>query len=178
MRYKTIVIDPPWRYKQSLAHSEHTRGSAEKTYRTMSDEEILNLKIADFANGDCQLWVWATNSHLHLAFHCIEEWGFIYKTMATWVKTNFGLGYWLRGQTEHILLAVRGNPRRMLTGPHGASGNNFSTLIYAKRTSHSEKPQTFFDMVEAAGESPRLEIFGRKLRLGWDTIGDKVGISL
>jgi hypothetical protein len=31
-------------------------------------------------------------------------------TMLTWAKDRMGNGYWLRGQTEHCILAVPGNP--------------------------------------------------------------------
>jgi N6-adenosine-specific RNA methylase IME4 len=36
--------------------------------------------------------------------------GFQQKTILTWAKSKFGMGDWLRGQTEHAILAVRGNP--------------------------------------------------------------------
>jgi hypothetical protein len=31
-------------------------------------------------------------------------------TILTWTKDRIGNGHWLRGQTEHCILAVRGNP--------------------------------------------------------------------
>jgi len=48
------------------------------------------------------------NSHLHEAFHVLEAWGFEPKTVLTWAKHGIGLGKYLRGQTEHCILAVRG----------------------------------------------------------------------
>jgi len=179
MKYRTIVVDPPWQYRQRLSKSALTRGSAEKVYPVMTIDQIIALPIPDWADADCQLWLWTTNSHLHTAFHCLEYWGFEYKTTATWCKTHFGLGYWLRGQTEHILLGVKGNPRsKFANTKHGATGDNWSTLIVAPRKAHSAKPQAFYDMVEEIGEPPRLEIFGRQQRLGWDVIGDEVGQHL
>jgi len=145
----------------------------------MSDEDILSLPVNEWADNDCQLWLWVTNSHIHLGFHCLEKWGFRYITCATWIKTNFGLGYWLRGATEHVLLGVKGRPRSKFKGTkHGVSGRNWSTLIVAPRGKHSEKPQAFYDMVEDLGEPPRLDVFARKHRLGWNVIGDEVGIKL
>ena len=126
------------------------------------------------ADNDCQLWLWTTNSHLHHAFHLLETWGFTYKTMATWCKSQFGLGYWLRGQTEHVLLGIKGHPRSRLTGPHGAIGSHHSTLIMAPRTRHSEKPECFLDMVETISEPPRIELFARRGRLGWDVWGHEI----
>lgn len=144
----------------------------------MTIEQILALPVPDWLDKECQLWLWTTNSHLHDAFHCLERWGLRYITTATWVKTSYGLGYWLRGQTEHVLLGIKGNPRDFLKGPHGAAEHGYSTLVIAPRTHHSEKPQAFYDMVEGIGNPPRLEVFARKRRMGWDAIGDEVGISL
>jgi len=173
--YRTIVIDPPWPFRQKL-QSLKTRGGVK--YPTMDIEAILALPVAEWTDKECQLWLWSTNSHLHDAFHCLEQWQFRYITTATWVKTSYGLGYWLRGQTEHVLLGVRGNPREFLKGPHGAAEHGYSTVIVAPRTHHSEKPQAFYDMVEALGSEPRLEVFARKHRLGWDCIGDELGVKL
>lgn len=147
-------------------------------YPVMEDAAILAVPVQDFAAQDCQLWLWTTNSHIHLALHCLEAWGFTYKTMATWVKTQFGLGYWLRGQTEHALLGVRGKPRsRFINTKHGATGKAWSTVINAARSNHSEKPEAFLDMVEAMGEPPYLEMFARRQRLGWDVWVDGAVIT-
>lgn len=51
-----------------------------------------------------------------------------------------GTGEWLRGQTEHCLLAVRGKPV-FRSGSH-------ATVIEATRREHSRKPEKFFDLVE------------------------------
>jgi len=174
-KYRTILIDPPWPYRQKLESSK-ARGGVK--YPVMTVEQIEALDIAGWADNDCQLWLWTTNSHLHEAFHCLEAWGFRYITMATWVKTKMGLGYWLRGKTEHLLLGVKGNPRSKFVGIHGESGYDWSTFMYAPPAGHSKKPECSYDMIEALSEPPRLEIFARQHRLGWDVIGDEVGITL
>jgi len=174
-QYRTILADPPWPYRQRLQGSR-VRGGVK--YPTMAVEEIAVLPIRELVAPECQCWLWATNTHLHDAFHVLEAWGFQYVTTVTWAKTQFGLGYWLRGQTEHLLLGVKGKPRKAMTGPHGASGGNWSTLVTAARGIHSEKPQVFYDMVEALGEPPRLELFARRQRLGWDVAGDEVGVII
>ena len=179
MKYRTIVVDPPWKYEQGLSSSPLTRGSAEKIYPVMTDEQILAIPIPEWADTDCQLWLWVTNSHLHRGFHCLEHWGFTYKTVLTWAKTQIGLGYWLRGKTEHCLLGTRGNPRaKFVNTKHEAAGMAHSTLLTAQRGKHSEKPQAFYDMIEEIGEPPYLDVFNRRTRLGWDAIGDEVGVKI
>ena len=175
MKYRTIIADPPWPYAQPLGRGKKAgvvaRGGL--PYSAMTIQSIAQMPIQRLADDDCQLWLWTTNSHIHEALHVIDAWGFTYKTMATWAKTQIGLGYWLRGQTEHCILAIKGHPRAKLTGPNGATGNAWSTLITAPRSDHSTKPQAFYDMAENIGESPRLELFARRLRLGWDAWGDE-----
>jgi N6-adenosine-specific RNA methylase IME4 len=38
---------------------------------------------------------------------------------------------------------------------------------------HSVKPEGFLDMVERVSPAPRLELFARRDRLGWDTWGNE-----
>jgi N6-adenosine-specific RNA methylase IME4 len=38
---------------------------------------------------------------------------------------------------------------------------------------HSQKPEAFLDLVETVSPGPRLEMFARRNRLGWDTWGDQ-----
>jgi N6-adenosine-specific RNA methylase IME4 len=39
---------------------------------------------------------------------------------------------------------------------------------------HSAKPSEFFEMVEAVSPAPRLELFARPRREGWDAWGNEV----
>lgn len=182
MKFHTIVLDPPWAYSKKLL-SQKARGGAAKHYPTMEYFELSLLPVQDLAAADCQLWLWTTNSHIRDAFKLLDEWGFEYKTKATWVKTQMGLGYWLRGRTEDVLLGTRGNPRTKYHKDGTVNGNH-STLLYelddatpivhAQRGAHSEKPQAFFDMVEQIAEPPFLEVFARKPRLGWESCGEDV----
>ena len=180
--FGTVLIDPPWRYTQGLSTSAKTRGSAEKVYAVMDDDEIVALPIASLLAPNAQVWLWATNAHLHRAFHCLDAWGLEYKTMATWVKNRMGLGYWLRGQSEHLLLGIKGWPREKMTGPHGATGLSWSTLIEVDEVplfddpvrQHSQKPAGAYHMIEAVGMPPRLELFARQRRDGWIAWGNEV----
>lgn len=179
--YQTILADPPWPYRQKLGRGKKqgdtTRGGL--PYKSMTIDQIKALPVPDLAAPDCMLWLWVTNAHFHEAFHVIEAWGFKYVSKVTWAKAQRGLGYYLRGQTEELLLAIKGRPRSKMKGPNGASGLDWSTLqetpayINAGRTAHSSKPQVFIDMIEEMGEAPRIELFARARRFGWDAWGDE-----
>lgn len=171
--YRTILADPPWPYEQKL---KGARG--ELPYESMTEAEILGLPVGEAAAPDCLLLLWTTNSHLPLALRCVERWGFTYRVVQTWGKVNaegrtqIGLGYWLRGATEHLIVASKGHPRERFTGPHGGTGKAWSTLLLAPRREHSQKPDEVYAMAEDIGSGPRLELFARYHRGGWDTWGN------
>ncbi len=146
--FQVIVADPPWRYESRN----------DLPYPTMDIDEIKAMSVRDLADQDAILWLWTTNAHLRVAYEVVEAWGFEYKTLLTWVKDRMGTGEWLRGRTEHCLLAVRGKPVFL----HG----NHSTAIEAARREHSRKPEEFYALVEATSPGSKLELFAREERNG------------
>jgi len=152
--FQVIVADPPWRYDSG--------GSL--PYPTMDIDDIKAMPVRDIAADDAVLWLWATNAHLRVAFDVVEAWGFEYRALLTWVKDRMGTGEWLRGQTEHCLLAVRGRPV-FVSGTH-------TTVLQAARREHSRKPEEFYDLVEATCAGAKLELFCRQQRDGWQVYGN------
>jgi N6-adenosine-specific RNA methylase IME4 len=133
----------------------------------MGIEEIRTLPVASLAHDDAILWLWTTNAHMRDAFSVLGGWGFQHKTILTWVKNKIGVGDWLRGQSEHCLLAVRGKPTVQLTSQ--------TTVLQAPAGAHSAKPDAFYALVEALCPAPRYcELFQRKPRPNWDGHGDEV----
>jgi len=135
--FRVIVIDPPWQYSSRSQDATHR---ARNPYPDMSLDEIATLPIPELAHDDCILWLWTTNAFIHDAFHLISGWGFQQKTILTWVKDKMGLGDWLRGQTEHCIMAVKGSPIVTLT--------NQTTALYGPLRDHSRKPDEFYKLCE------------------------------
>jgi N6-adenosine-specific RNA methylase IME4/ParB-like chromosome segregation protein Spo0J len=154
--FQVIVADPPWRYESGN----------ELPYPTMDIEDIKALPVKTIADDNAVLWLWTTNAHLRLAFDVVAAWGFEYKTLLTWVKDRMGTGEWLRGQTEHCLLAVRGKPVFL-------HGSHTSALLAAKRE-HSRKPEEFYGMVEQTSPGGKVELFSREARPGWHAHGNDI----
>ena len=160
--FRVIVVDPPWSYDARGNDKSHR---AANPYPSMRLDQIKALEIGSIAHADCVLWLWTTNAHLREAFSLVDHWGFAYKTILTWGKDRFGTGDWLRGQTEHCLMAVKGKPTITLT--------NQTTLITGKLREHSRKPDEFYTLVETLCPAPangRYELFQREQRKGW-TLG-------
>jgi N6-adenosine-specific RNA methylase IME4 len=162
--YNVIAADPPWHYELRENDPSHARIVP---YPTMTIEQICAVEVASIAAKDCVLWLWTTNTHIEHAFKVLTAWGFEYKTMLTWAKSKFGTGYWLRGQSEHCLMAVRGKPTIVLTDQ--------STLLYGPVRGHSQKPDAFYELVESLCPAPLYcGLFSREQREGWDMHGDEV----
>lgn len=156
--YNVIAIDPPWQYANRADDVTHR---ARNPYPSMTIEDIKALEIP--AAEDCVLWLWTTNAFMHEAYHVLEAWGFTPKTVLTWVKDRMGTGDWLRGQTEHCLMAVKGRPPVRLT--------NQTTVIYGPLREHSRKPDEFYALVESLCPGSKLEMFARTERKGWESHG-------
>jgi len=172
--YDIIYADPPWAYRNKKTGGSMVSG-AEAKYPTMSVDEISALPIKDIASKNSVLFMWATVPLMPEAFQVMKAWGYKYKTMITWRKImSLGMGYWFRGQCEHLLLGVRGQVKAFrLQEPN---------FIQAKVLAHSEKPEEFRQLIErATSKMPSrnsVELFARRRVTGWDVFGNQVEGSI
>lgn len=176
--YTTIVADPPWRYRTTnpTTGAREKGSSAENHYPTMTNADIAALPVADLAAPDAHCYLWVTNPRMFGErrsreigpVDILDAWGFRYITLLTWIKTGPpGMGYYFRGNTEHVLFGIRG---KAPIPPHVRERNHFTS----PRTRHSQKPDVFFDLVERVSEPRYLELFARSPRPGWDAWGNEV----
>ena len=174
-KYQIIYADPPWAYR----NMGNIQATANAQYPTMSNEDICKLPIADIADENSILFLWATFPKLQEALDVIKAWGFEYKTVAwTWVKLqkagmgfHFGLGYYTRANTEPCLLAVRG---KMPVAVH-----DVQALICSPVREHSRKPDDQYGKIERLyPDATKLEMFARRQRSGWDVFGNEVENSI
>lgn len=162
--YPVLYADPPWRYE----HNETPDLRAvENHYPTMTVEEIAALDVP--AADDAVLFLWATNPKLREALAVMDAWGFGYRTNACWVKDRFGMGYYVRGQHELLLIGRRGNPG--VPEP----GDRPSSVIEAHRREHSGKPEAVYELIERMyPDASRVELFARESRSGWEPWGNQI----
>lgn len=166
-KYKTIVADPPWSYRNKRTGGSMMSGSEAK-YPTMSLDEICGLSIKNIADKDCMLFLWCTTPLLPEGLKVLEAWGFNYKTAVYWRKImSLGLGFWFRGQCELCLLGIKGKVKAFrLQKPN---------FIQSKVRKHSQKPEEFWQLIEPVVIDPKIELFSREERVGWDALGFDVG---
>jgi N6-adenosine-specific RNA methylase IME4 len=184
--YGAIAVDPPSHFSSYTAiqsQNPSSRRDNERHYSTMSFDQLAALPVAELASPEgCHLFVWTSGPFLPQALALIEAWRFRFSTRCfTWLKTrrtwnplepltesdfHVGLGLTVRHQTEHVLLARRGNCRRQ--------AKDVREIIIAPRREHSRKPDEFFARVERYCEGPYVELFARARRRGWDCFGGEV----
>lgn len=130
----------------------------------MAVEDIAALNVNSLAANDAHLWVWGVNRILGEAYTAVRAWGFTPMSLLTWCKPGPGMGYYLRNNTEHCVFATRGKP---MVPDKKISSSWFQW----PRLRHSQKPAEFFEIVESISPGPRLEMFARSARQGWDAWG-------
>jgi N6-adenosine-specific RNA methylase IME4 len=86
---------------------------------------------------------------------------------------HFAQGRYTRGTTEHVMFAVRGKCPALC---HDLP----SAFVYPGRWPgrlHSEKPPVIHEWAERLSPGPRLELFARRTRPGWDAVGDELPVD-
>lgn len=174
IKYKTIVADPPWMPSlgSTWISSFKDKGRPHRQYPTMTLGEIKSLNIP--AATQAHLYLWTIAQHVDWAYDVARAWGFDPVILWTWKKPGLGVGRF-QCNTEHILVGRKGSRHG---NPFGQGGRHMAatggTLFEWPRGRHSEKPNEFFNLVEQLSPSPRLEMFARNPRMGWDVWGNEV----
>ena len=175
-KYNTIYADPPWQFQNRTGKvaPEHKRLAR---YETMTLEDIKKLPVADLADEKAHLYLWCPNALLPDGLMVMDAWGFEYKGNIVWEKVRKdgqpdgrGVGFYFRNVTELLLFGIkkRSAPNRT-QGPARSQVN----LIRTMKREHSRKPDEIIPIIEACSLAPRLELFARGDRQGWDMWGNQ-----
>jgi N6-adenosine-specific RNA methylase IME4 len=177
-KYSIIYADPPYKYRDRPNSGK--RGAFHK-YPLMTIDQICDLPVNTITREDCWLFIWTTwpmlKDYEGDVFDVINSWGFKFKTLGfIWVKTVsqkngklfMGMGNYSRSNTEPVLLATKGSPKRVNKGVHSVV---MSPRDVGKRK-HSEKPDEVRDrIVKLCGDIDKIELFARKHVENWDSWG-------
>ena len=177
-KYATIYADPPWRFanrtgKMAPENKKLTR------YPTMDLADILALPVGEVAAEKSHLYLWVPNALLPDGLAVMKAWGFEYKSNLVWEKVRKdgqpdgrGVGFYFRNVTELLLFGIRGKNNRTL-----APGRSQVNLLRAMKREHSRKPDEFVELIDACSTGPKLEMFARGDRKGWDMWGNQADES-
>ena len=162
-RYHTLVIDPPWpmeKIERELFPQQHGFD-----YPTMNEDELVALPIP--ASDDAHVFLWTTQKFLPMALRLLDAWEVRYICTFVWHKPGgfqpFGLPQY---NCEFVLYARRGSLRFLDT-------KALPACFSAPRREHSRKPDEFYDLVRRVTVAPRIDLFSREPRDGFDQWGNE-----
>lgn len=151
----------------------------------------------------CHCWMWATKDFRTDAEAIMTAWGFVYKNEIPWVKTTnglsrgqkglkqftveelataervmaamgipgkpcYGTGYYLRPQHEILLFGTNDRSFRPLNATKDAA------MVFAPKKGHSAKPGAAYDLIRRNSPGPRLSLFQRTPREGFECWGNEM----
>lgn len=164
-RFETIVIDPPWEMQKIERDVRPNQVAFD--YPTMTEDELSRFDVASIAAEDCHLFCWTTHKHMPMALRLLEAWGFRYVCTMVWHKPGgfqpIGLPQY---NCEFVLYGRRGSPQF-------ADTKAFPACFQAPRREHSRKPDEFYDLIRRVTAGPRIDVFSREARDGFDQFGNE-----
>ena len=189
--YKTILIDPPWKLctggSKSLAVHTHYPFQTQKEILLTVENWVKKYPIAK--NAHC--YIWSINSYssggtkgIESALQLMRFLDFKPITNIIWTKDNSNpTPYGQRG-VEICIFGARwekGKHKKVMykgdkTNTSVAKPTLSKSIDWFKhpRGRHSEKPNVFYDIIESRSNSPYLELYARKKRKGWTSLGNEI----
>src|SRR5690348_3398748 len=179
--YRVIYADPPWKFA-AWSHRGEDRGAVQH-YPCMTSAELKALPVDGLAADDAALFMWVVQPMLPQALELIAAWGFEFKTVAfAWVKikgkqdrlfyaredVRLCLGYHTRSGFEQCWLATRGKGYERLT-------KSEPQVVFSPLRQHSRKPDEVAAAIARLCGGPRIELFARARRHGFDAWGAETG---
>jgi N6-adenosine-specific RNA methylase IME4 len=185
--YPCVLIDPPTRFVAG------TKGRPQH-YDRMTDADIAALPISDLLHPEgAWIFLWVTSPKLYAPpgsrtqlspNDVARAWGARFSGRAfVWVKTkasvtastihrvndlHVGMGFTTRKNAEDCLLFRTGMPTRL--------ARDVREVIISSIREHSRKPDEAVARIEQFCPGPRVELFARETRDGWDAWGEEVGL--
>lgn len=175
-KYNTIYADPPWQF-QNRTGKVAPENKKLMRYETMSLADIKALPVGKIAGEKAHLYLWVPNALLPAGLEVMDAWGFEYKSNIVWEKIRKdgepdgrGVGFYFRNVTELLLFGIRKKsaPNRTLS-PARSQVNILRTM----KREHSRKPDEIIPIIESCSQAPRIELFARGTRSGWDMWGNQ-----
>ena len=145
----------------------------------MTLEEIKNLPIPDITDEQAHLYLWVPTAMIQDGLDVMKAWGFTYKTTFYWEKIRKdggpdgrGVGFYFRNVIEPCLFGVK-TKRKSDTYRTLKPGRSQVNVLRTRKREHSRKPDEMIQIIENCSEAPRIELFARGVREGWDTWGNQ-----
>ena len=168
-QYRCIVMDPPWPM-QKIERDVCPEQTSELDYPVMTMGQIMDIKVP--AAEQCHLYLWTTQRFIWDARSLLDNWGFKHLAIMVWHKPGgfqpVGLPQY---NCEFVLIGRKGSLEFNTT-------KNFPLCFQAPRREHSRKPDEFYQLVSKVSPGPRLDMFSRESRDGYQQFGVEKNVFL
>lgn len=170
-QYQLIVVDPPWPLKKPKRKTRPV-SDAKEEYKTLTLNQIHRLPIPEITDPtNCLLFLWTTNTYLFDSREILEGWGFKYLLTMVWEKTSGRVIGGFHWRNEFILVGYLGEFGKQMIK---ITGKAIPTVFQAPSPFHSAKPDQFYSLIKTKFPGPRIDLFARKKRKGFDVWGDEI----
>ena len=163
-KYRCIVMDPPWPMRK-IERDVRFEQTPELDYPVMTIGQMMDIDVP--AADQCHLYLWTTQRFIWDARNLLDHWGFRHLAIMVWYKAGgfqpVGLPQY---NCEFVLIGRKG-------GLEFNSTKNFSLCFQAPRREHSRKPNEFYHLVKRVSPGPRLDMFSREAREGFEQFGNE-----
>lgn len=150
-KYRTVLLDPPW----TTLEQDEAAGA---------QPGILDvLPVRQLAHPDgCHYWIPTPWRHIRcgLLQRLLAAWQVRWVAELLWDPGSKGKGRWFHARTEVLVLAAAGGMPLLRS--------DVPPVITAPRGCDGVKPGALYDLLETLSPGPRLELFARFARRGWD----------
>ena len=182
--YSIIYADPPLSFDVWGNSDKSKVKSPQNHYTTTSVPDLCKIPVSDWAADDAFLICWVYDPRLPDVFTLANAWGF-----DQWVTVLFR---WLKSVNGQLQLFDPGEKVRLGTGYHTMGGGceeaylfrrgkglpvrkrGIKKEFYSNIREHSRKPDEGPGWItDLYGDVPRLEMFARTQRLGWEVWGNE-----
>ena len=173
-KYGIIYTDPPWQQtKGGFKKARPNSTGKPLDYKTLSIEEIKQIHSILPVDDRHNVFMWTIDKYLHQTEAMMEELGYTLHARMIWDKINgIPAAFTIRFSHEYLLWFYKKG--HMLKPDEDVRGK-YSTVFREMVTKHSKKPICAYEMIEDMfKDAPKLEMFARNERQGWDCWGNEV----
>jgi N6-adenosine-specific RNA methylase IME4 len=164
--FRCITLDPPWPMPKIEREARPDQGAV-LDYPTMTLDEIEELPIPGMADQQgAHIYLWVTHKFLPAGLKLFEAWEVRYQCLMTWRKNVGPTPFSWMYDTEHVLFGR--------VGDLPLQRNGLRLSFEAPVQGHSVKPAVFYERVYQATPGPRLAMFERGERDGFQVWGNEV----
>ena len=176
-KFGVILADPEWRFETWSDAGQNKNAAVH--YATSTTEVIASRDVPKIAFDDCVLFLWSPDAMIEQALGVMRTWAEYRARSRGGRQGRRHRPERARGPGHDYWYWIRPRPCRRRQGEPPAPAMAQSKPDMAPRTTHSAKPEKFFEMIESYFPSmPKIELNRRgPPRDGWKAWGAEAEVE-